>query len=213
MSEPIVIGPAYSSFVMTARLALEEKGVAYRFEDHDILAEPARSPTDLARIIITRQPSFEADGLALNDANVIAHFVDEGFAGPSLQPRDVRRRAAMNQMIVLVQDQLRVVLLGKIAAQRVIVPFLGGVPDERIVQSALPIARQWLAAFDSSIVEGPYLLGKQLTLADLMLTPIFFYFAHSPEAAPLLAEVPRLSAWWQALAARPSLAHIRPVLD
>ena len=39
MSEPVLYGAAYSVYVRSARLALAEKGVAYRLQEVDIFAE------------------------------------------------------------------------------------------------------------------------------------------------------------------------------
>ena len=54
---------------------------------------------------------------------------------------------------------------------------------------------------------GPWLLGDQLTLADLHAAPIIGYFVKVAEGQKLLAEFPDIQAWWTACARRPSFAR------
>jgi glutathione S-transferase len=49
MSQPVVHGPAYSTYTRTVRLALEEKGAGYKLDEVDILKGGGNSPEHLAR--------------------------------------------------------------------------------------------------------------------------------------------------------------------
>ena len=68
MSNPIVYGPSYSTYVPTARLAFEEKGVAYDLVDvammtgaHKQSAYLARHPfTPEGAEMLAAQPSLKA---------------------------------------------------------------------------------------------------------------------------------------------------------
>ena len=55
MADPIVYGPGYSSYVRTVRLALEEKGVAYRLEEFDFIQsgmpDAQRNPQMLEELV------------------------------------------------------------------------------------------------------------------------------------------------------------------
>src|SRR5262245_23935102 len=104
MNEPILFGATYSVYVRIARLALEEKRVPYRLVEIDIFAEGG-PPTDyLRRHPFARIPAFEHDGFQLYEAGAISRYVDEAFPGPSLQPREARARARMNQIIGLLDS-------------------------------------------------------------------------------------------------------------
>jgi Glutathione S-transferase, N-terminal domain len=46
----VIYGPAYSTYTRTARLALEEKGLAYRLHEVDTLNVRGRSP-NISRVI------------------------------------------------------------------------------------------------------------------------------------------------------------------
>ncbi len=73
MAEPIVFGAAYSVYLRAVRLALEEKGVAYRLEEIDIFAEGGPPADYLARHPFARIPAFEHDGFRHYDTNAISH--------------------------------------------------------------------------------------------------------------------------------------------
>lgn len=93
MADPVLYGPNYSTYTRAARLALEEKGVAYDLEEVDFLK--GMPPEQLARHPFAKVPAFEHDGLALYEVCAITRYVDETFAGPALQSSDVRQRARM----------------------------------------------------------------------------------------------------------------------
>ena len=52
-----------------------------------------------------------------------------------------------------------------------------------------------------------YMLGDQLTLADLHAAPIIGYFVKVSDGQKLLAEFPEIQGWWARIAARPSFAR------
>jgi glutathione S-transferase len=212
MSRPVLSGPAFSTHVMAARLAFEEKGVPYEFEDYDPLADKLRPAAELARLAVDRMPVLRHDGFALYDAATIMRYADEAFPGPSLQPAGPRERACMNQVLVLVQDQLQAVLVRRVALPRVVLPMLGAESDEPAAAAALPVASRCIAALETLLLEGQFLIGPALSLADLYLLPIFAYFAATPEAAGLIAGAPRLQDWWRRLKERPSYLRLRPTL-
>ena len=92
-SKVILYGALYSVYVRIARLALEEKGVAYQLSEVDIFAEGGPPPGHLARQPFGRIPAFEHDGFELYETGAIARYVDEAFEGPALQPTEPRARA------------------------------------------------------------------------------------------------------------------------
>src|SRR5215217_3495244 len=88
---PVVLcGPAHSTLLRAARLALEEKGVAYALREADLPQTGDRRPGRAAR----HRPW---------DAPVLEH---EAFPGPALQPADLRDRARMAQVIALADHHL-----------------------------------------------------------------------------------------------------------
>jgi glutathione S-transferase len=207
VSTPVLFGAAYSVYVRTARLSLEEKGVAYRLEEIDIFAAGGPSADYLKRHPFGRIPAFEHDGFRLYETGAITRYVDEAFARPKLQHDDAKRRARMNQAISILDNYAYRTLVWDIFVERVRAPAQGRVADEQKIAAALPKADTCLTALEA-LMDGGYLAGDGLTLADLHAAPIFAYFRIAAEGAALLKRHGTLDAWWHRMAQRPSVATV-----
>ena len=213
MPEPILFGAAYSVYVRAARLALAEKGVAYRLVEIDIFAEGGPPPDYAARHPFGRIPAFEHDGFRLYESGAITRYVDEAFPGPPLQPEDPRGRARVNQILSILDSYAYRALVWDIFVERVRAPGQGRAPDEARIAAALPRAETCLAALEALMDVQPWLAGPQLTLADLHAAPIFAYAVLAPEGAALLARHDGIRRWWEKMAARASMAATRSPLE
>ena len=176
MAKPVVYGPAYSTYVRSCRLALEEKGADYDLVEIDTLAGGNRTPEHLARHPFGKVPAFEHDGLALYETDAIVRYVDEAFPGASLQPADAAGRARMTQAINIVGSYAYPAIIGHIVIQRVVMPLLGSAADEDAIAAAMPQAETAVAALEKLIDGNAYLAGERLSLADLLLIPVYDYF-------------------------------------
>ena len=97
MSQPIVFGAAYSVYVRTVRLTLEEKNVPYHLVEIDVFCEGGPPPDYLMRHPFGRIPAFEHDGFQLYETDAIVRYIDETFDGPPLIPDTSKGRARMTQ--------------------------------------------------------------------------------------------------------------------
>lgn len=204
----ILFGAAYSVYVRSARLALEEKGVPYRLEEVDVFAAGGPSPDYRARHPFGRIPAFEHDGFRLYETGAITRYVDEAFAGPKLQPADARARARMNQAISILDNYAYRTLVWDVFVERVRAPKQGRLADEQKIAAALPKAETCLAALEAIAGRSEYLAGSALTLADLHAAPMFAYFRLASEGAFLLRQHVALHAWWDRVAQRPSVRTV-----
>ena len=209
MSSPTLYGAAYSVYVRAARLALVEKGVAYKLVEIDIFG--AVPDWYAALHPFKRIPAFEHDGFRLYEAGAIMRYVDEAFDGPPLMPVEARGRARVAQIMSLADAYLYRPLVWDIYVERCDAPGEGRAPDEEKIAAAIPRVATCLAAIEALMppvgeAQGLYLLGAQLTLADLHLAPMISIGVRAAEGAALLARHPRLAAWWAQIRARPSLA-------
>ena len=206
MGEPTVYGAAYSVYVRAVRLALAEKGVAYRLVEVDVFAPGGPPAEHLQRHPFGKIPAFEHDGFRLYEAGAVTRYVDEAFDRPPLQPADLHARARMNQAISIQDGYVYPDLVWGIFIERVEAPRRGRAPDEARIARLLPKAETCLAALEAIMGDGPWLAGPDLTLADLHAAPMFDLFLRTPEGAEMLPRHPRLAAWWRAVSARPSFA-------
>jgi glutathione S-transferase len=209
VSGPILYGLSRSVYTRIARLALEEKGVRYTFEEVEIFG-PAGVPAEhLARQPFGRIPAFAHDGFTLYETGAITRYVDEAFAGTRLQPQDARARARMNQVIGIVDSYAYRPMIWGVFVARIVAPEEGIVPDEKLVAEALGKSRTCCRALDEILGSNRYLAGDEVTLADLHALPIMLYFAMTQEGREVLAAHPRLRAWLDFTAARASVQRTK----
>ena len=212
MSKPIVYGPAYSTYVRSARLALEEKGVDYELVEFDFLSGPMPEE-QVRRQPFGKVPAFEHDGFSLYEVTAINRYVDEVFDGPSLQPADSRQRGRMNQIISIVDSYTYPCMLGQLVIQRLVMPMLGNEADEGVISAALPQVEKCVGVIEGLRGDQTYLASNdRITLADIHLIPIYAYFRNTPESGPILEKHPGLASWWDAVGDRESVHKTQPSL-
>ena len=208
---PVVLyGPAYSTYTRTARLALEEKGVAYDLREVDTLAGEGQKAEHLARHPWGKVPVLEHDGFSLHETVAITRYVDEAFPGSALHPTNAQRRARMVQVCAVLDNYGWSPMVITVFVQRVVVPMRGGTPDQTAIDAALPEAQRVLTAIEGLMDGEEFLLGGALSLADLHLVPILDYFTRTADGRIALGTYPRLSAWWSHIEQRPSVMRTRP---
>ena len=202
--KPILFGPSYSVYVRIAKIVLAEKGVdcdqvAFDVFDHnDWPADwPQRQP-------FGQVPAFEHDGFRLYETRAVTHYVDEAFAGPSLQPDNPQGRARMEQAISVLDGHGYRPMVWDIYVQRVSRGKTGE-SDEAVIAAALPKAERCLAALAGILGNGDYFGGAGFSLADAHAAPIFDYFVKAPEGQDLLKAQAALAGWWARVGGRDSV--------
>jgi glutathione S-transferase len=199
-------GAPYSVYTRSARLALIEKGVDYRFDEVHVFGPGGASAEHLARQPFGKIPAFDHDGFALFETPAILRYVDEAFPGPALQPRDVKLRARMTQAISVCDSYLYPHGVWGIFVERVSKAKRGEAADEARVAASLPKATACYAAFADILGDRDYLCGDALSLADLHAAPMLACLAMTTEGGAMMAAHPALARWWQRMAVRASMA-------
>ena len=202
MAKPTLYGADYSVYVRIARMALEEKGVDYALVPLDIFAAEGIPAWYLELHPFGRIPAFEHDGFRLFETGAIARYVDEAFDGPALQPTNARGRARMGQIIGMLDAYGYRAMVWDVAVERL----EKTPPDEALIAAGLRQADTVLKVLTSLKAKGPWLLGDELTLADLHAAPIIAYFVKVAEGRDLLARFAEMRDWYVRVAARQSFA-------
>lgn len=211
VSEPNLFGASCGVYVRIVRLALAEKGVPYRLIEQDApAADTAGDPSPHA---LGRLPAFEHEGFLLHETGAITRYVDEGFAGPSLQPASARGRARMHEIISLLDNYAYQTLVWDIFVERVRAAFEGRRPDQARIAAALPLAETCLDALVELMADGAFLAGDRVSLADLHAAPMMIYAHMAPEGAALMRARPALEAWLARVTRRSSVDSTRTPLE
>lgn len=214
------------------RMALEEKGVAWTSRYIDLFKLDHLQPAYLAINPAGLVPTLVHDGAAVHESTIINEYIDAAFAGPSLVPSDPLKAARMREFSRRCEDDFPAIvkmtavkyLLPKLrnrwsddelakAAERRPLPFykeihgraLRGEISEAEIGHCLTTLEALLDHMESLLDPGPWIVGSQLTLADINVAPYMFRMwalgagkFWSPERRP------RVNAWYERISARPA---------
>jgi glutathione S-transferase len=196
MSELKLYGANVCPFVHRTRLVLAEKGLSYEYVAVDLRNKPDWYydvlPTGKVPLLLHQeQQIWESD--------IICHYLEEAFPTPALLPSDPLGRARARLWVSWASDTLIPLYYQLLRGQ--------DTEEREAVKERLTAA---LARLDKALQEGPWLLGEQLSLADLELYPWFERWGvlEHYRDYPLPEQLGRLVAWRARLAARPSAVAI-----
>jgi glutathione S-transferase len=201
-------GYRFSVYLRIARLALAEKGLPYDRVEVNPFAEIP--PSYLALHPFGRVPTLVHDDFVLYETAAITRYLDRAFPGPRLQPADPKALARMDQIVAAIDAYAYWPMVRQVFSNRVFRQHLGRPVDEAEIAAGLVGSAKALAALEALSAGGDFLIQDRLSLADLHLAAMTAYFTAAPEGSAVLARHPRLSRWWLAMSARPSLAATDP---
>ena len=210
------------------RVALAEKGLAYQEHLIDLRGgqfDPAYMKLNPNAVV----PTLVHDGRPVIESSVILYYVDEAFAEPPLMPRDPHQRAAVRLYNKLIDEYVHnsCTILTFATAFR---PWFAGLTGEQIearlakspsrqrteykrdvalhglqskfVRQALDHHLKLLKMMDEALAKGPWLAGREFSLADAAVIP-YILRLDLLKLKRLLG--PRVEEWYQRMRARPSV--------
>lgn len=186
-------------FAQRAVITLLEKGVAFEQVLIDLDNKPASfkaiSPLGNVPVLGVRQ----ADGseAAIFESLVIAEYLDETQPGPQLLPADPLLRAQHRAWLAYASS----VVSGMVGIER-------AADEAAILASSEKLATRF-ARIEQELGEGPYFAGARFGMVDVVYAPIFRYFEvfESFRDLGIFNGLPKVNAWRQALAQRPSVRN------
>jgi glutathione S-transferase len=213
MAEPMLElhGYRYSVYLRIVAMTLLEKDLAWKHVEVNPFADPV-PPAYLSLNPFGRVPTLVHDGFVLYETTAITRYVDEAFRGRHLQPFDPRERARMNQIVAAADSYAYWPLVRQVFAQRVFAPAAGVAANEAMIAEGVERSAAVLKGLDRLAADGPHLVGASLSLADLHLGAMIAYFTMAEEGRTELSRHEKLSAWWSAFSASPSLRRSDPGL-
>jgi glutathione S-transferase len=196
-------------YVDRSRIVLLEKRVPHDVEFIELANKPAWF---LELSPMGRVPVLLVDGRPIFESMVINELIEELHPEPRLLPPEPLARAEARGWIVFAND---VVFPASFAAM---LALAGGAADDAR-EGPLATLRDALGKLEAQVARGggPFLGGAAFTLVDAAFAPFFRRWRTAetwggPDApdARLLAMYPAVSAWADALLARPSVRAAEP---
>lgn len=199
MPDPIrLFSSARCPYAQRTRILLGEKGLEFEQREVDLDA-----PDDefLAVSPYGKVPYLAHEEARIWESTVINEYLDERFPAPPMMPADPARRAWLRDWIDHANSELAPRFYKLLSAQ--------GADRRGRARAALGEALEFIEEVAlASPMAGLYLLGDQLSLADIAYYPFF-------ERLPAVAEhrgfewpdkCVRLDAWQARMAIRPAVA-------
>ncbi len=205
MTELTIYGPAPSSYVRTARLVCEEKGVSYTLKPVDLGTEAHQALHPFKKV-----PVLEHGDVRIFETAAIAHYINDSFDGPSLVPSSPLARAQMEQWISSLDCYLYDSMIKRYALQYIFPRGANGAPDRAVIDAAVPEMTHGLDLLNSALEGRPWLAGQTLSLADLFVAPVIATIKNFPEAKALVAQRSQLARLQEAVEGRPSWPKVQP---
>ena len=184
-------------FVQRAAIVLLEKGIQFDRINVDLSAKPdwflAVSPT--AKVPVLKVRRDNAQDAVLFESIPICEYLEETQGGAPLYPVDALSRARQRGWVEFATSTLADAWQFLNAGDR---------PLAAAKQAAL---RSRLERLEAELESGPYFAGTAFTMVDAVFAPLFRYFdiLEPRISQPIFENLPRLSVWRSALAARQSV--------
>lgn len=201
MSQIVILGPAASSYVRTARMTCAEKRVPHVLEPLDLGGEAHERLHPWKRVPILRHGD-----VTLIETSAIARYVDELGEAPSLLPPTPAARGRMEQWISTINCYLYDTLIRGYAFCYILPQQRGQAPDRDAIRAAVPAMERDITRLDGAYAGRKWIAGDTLSLADLFVAPIVATVAAFPEGKAALGKAKDLARAFEALAGRESFA-------
>jgi len=191
MTRLILISHELCPFVQRAAIALEEKGVEFERINVDLANKP---DWFLAISPLGKVPLLKVGDSVIFESAVILEYLEETQPKP-LHPADPLTRADHRAWMEFGSTMLMDIWNFYMAA------------DEAAFQAKLKSLADKFERLEQRLGEGPYFDGARFSLVDAVFGPVFRYFDTFDRIADfgMLSGKPKVAAWRQALAQRPSI--------
>ena len=204
MAQLEIIGVPQSTYTHIARMASEEKGVAY-----DLKMAAPHTPEVTAIHPFGRIPAMRHGDVTLCESKAIATYIDRTFDGPGLFPDDPAELAACEQWVSLVNTVIDPVMVRTYLFNYIFPKGPDGRPDRQTIDAAVATMRTQMDVLDRAVANG-YLAGAGFCYADTNLMPILFYVRQFPEGAELIKSAANLDAYYARHSERPAFRNTTP---
>jgi glutathione S-transferase len=213
-------------------ITLAEKGIGYTTQNVDLFRNEQFSPAYLKINPKGVVPALDHDGRIVIESTLICEYIDDCFPNPGLAPHDPFLRARMRLWSKAVDEQLfeatrelsfsamfrermrnmteeqrqgRYQNVGDpIKRARLISTYEEGVDSPYVFQGIGAFEMAFEKMEKDLTTGGPWLIGSQLTLADMNMIPFVARMAYLDLLEVWVADRPATRQWWARVQTMPS---------
>lgn len=195
------------------RMFLLEKNLNLPAVTIDVFAGENRQPAFLAINPAGQTPALRCeDGSTLAESVAIAEYLEERHPAPPLIGSTAQERAQTRQWWRRVEFNVTEFIHNAYHYGEGLARFEARIPVVPEAAAALAaVAQDRLSWLDAMFGAGPYLCGERFSAADIWLY-VWLDFAASVHQ-PFDSRLPRIGPWFERVAARPSAARSRELLQ
>jgi glutathione S-transferase len=205
---PTLLGDPRSTYTRSARMVFHEKGISYTLDPQPPHSEAVNAIHPFGKI-----PALRIGDLALFETSAIMRYVDEAFDGPALMPSMPADRARVEQWISAFNFYFYDAMAIRYVLQYIFPRGADGKPDRATIDKALADMKRYFALLDTAYGGREFIVDDRLSLADLLLAPLFAYVGKMPEGGELIASFRNLSRGQAVIAERESFRATQPQLN
>jgi glutathione S-transferase len=184
-------------YVQRAVIALNEKGVPFERVDIDLANKPDwfLKISPLGKVPVLVVTGADDNKVALFESNVICEYIEETQGGAKLHPQDALQRAQHRAWM-----EFGSTILSELWG-------LETTGDPAVFESKRQAVATKFSRVEEALGTGPFFAGENFSLVDAVFAPIFRYFDVFDQLIDLsvFADTPKVRAWREALAQRPSV--------
>ena len=223
----------HSTCSQKARICLHEKGLP--FEDIRLDLGKAKDQLKPEYLKLNPNgvvPTLVDDGNVIVDSSVICEYLDEKSPAPKLTPDDIVERAKMRAWMRYLEE-VPTVAVRVPSFNMGFLPRFAGLDEERFraeqsdvrpirkhfyrrmtqsgfkraeVEAAIEQIDSTCVRMEKALASGPWLMGAQYTIADIVVTPSIDRMADLGFASIWDQKYPRVADWYARMQARPAFA-------
>jgi glutathione S-transferase len=200
-------GFAASPNTWKVRAVAAHLGIPLDYQHVDLTRGAQRAPDYLALNPTGRTPTLVDGDFTLWESTAILQYLAEQKPN-SLWPNDIRTRADIMRWQSWQLAHWSKEACEPLLFQRLVKKILNlGPPDEAVVAKGLEAFHKEATVLDGHLAKQPYLVGQELTLADVSVAAPLF---HAPAADIPVGAYARVRDWFGRVAALPCWQQTAP---
>jgi glutathione S-transferase len=202
----ILLGASISPFVRKTLVAAAEKGIT--LEHRPTNPRSSDDPDYVLASPFRKIPALKDGDYTLADSTAIVHYFEAKYPAPALIPTEARARGKA-VWFEEVADTILFTAVTKVFLNRVVMPVFLNMPgNEAEATEAINVTLPPMLNYLESVAPASgFLVGDSFSIADISVTSMIVNLTLA-NATPDAAKYPKLMAYYNRMAARPSFAKI-----